>query len=452
MVKIPISSEEKNKGDNPAYRLTAGARSLESRAFQKAIDIFVSILRDEPENGNAYLNLGKAYVQMGRMQEAVNALLKAAELLPGNVEAYLLLSQAYAGTGSHDDALMTLRKAESLFPDEPYVPFKLGMLLGEMDRLNESAEAYSKAVTIKPEFAQAHNNLGALYVNCGLYLMGVKTLEKAVEFDPQNPICRDNYGRALAGLRKFDLAIAQQLESIRLNPGRAATHRHIADTYFKMGNRELALKAIRKAVELNSDDPANCLGLSEVLTDQFEDQAEGLKLCKTWLKKWPEDIDVISRVAMIYTASRATYGGKDTLNINGIEKAEELLEQALKKAPDNVRLHKQMVLTIQNRGWGGEYTERALRHLSEVVRIRPDDPQAHFELGECYYSARGNVNIYSPDIECLQLAEQSLRKAIRLDPCMLDAYECLAKTYEALGWDALAQDTRKQAESVKNRE
>jgi len=71
MVKIPISSEEKNKGDNPADRLTDGARSLESRAFQKAIDIFVSILRDEPENGNAYLNLGKAYVQIGGSERAL---------------------------------------------------------------------------------------------------------------------------------------------------------------------------------------------------------------------------------------------------------------------------------------------------------------------------------------------------------------------------------------------
>lgn len=432
----------REKPDDPEAHFSLGVYLLDSGNFQESVDAFMRVLRLAPENGRAYVTLGRAYMKMKRVQEAINAYMGALRLLPDSIESYLLLGQAYMDDGSHEKAIETLNMAKRLKPDEPMIHFRLGMYLYEAEKVVEARESYLEAIRLKPDFAQAHNNLGMLYLDCGYTLMAGKSFAKAVDADSDNPVYYDNFGRAQAGLLNYDKALELQLKSIRINPKRAATHRHIADTYFRMEEKALALKASRQAVALDGDDPDNCLFLAEIcaFTDNRE---ESLKLCREYLKRWPDNINVLSRVATIYMHTRATYGGKSTLYFNGLEKAEELLKKALKLSPNNVSLHKKMVTVIQSQGWGGKYTERAINHLAEIVRIRPDDPKSHFELGKLYCD-----DWDYRDLGRLPEAEICFRKAIRLNPKMIEAYEYLSKTYEKLGWEQLAKDAMKKAEEL----
>ena len=447
MNKEHLEKDVKDHPSDPEAHFQLGDFLLDSGDLQESVDSFMRVLRIDSGYGKAYIKLGKAYMKLNRMQEAMNSMINAIKLLPDSLEAYLLQGQACLGAGCKREAVETLEEAGKLFLDEPMIPFRLGMALAESKEYVEAEKAYRKAIELKPDFAQAHNNLGAMYMNLGMSLMAAKSFDEAAAIDPGNAVYMDNLGRAYAGLLKYDDAVKFHLESLKRNPRRAATHLHISQTYLKMERRALALQAARKAVELDENNPDNNLHLAEILVNggYLDEIRDGLKICKECLKRWPDQVDVLNRVALMYLHSCQTYKDSSTLQINGWQKAEELLGKALKIEPDNVVLHRNIATAIMIQGIGGEYTKKAVKHLSEIVRLSPDSAEDHFKLGR--YLMRSKFNRQGEDdIEHLQQAVHYLKKAIRLDPKISEAYTRLAEAYDQLGWEQLAEETRKKRE------
>ena len=54
----------------------------------------------------------------------------------------------------------------------------------EIGQLDEAIKRFEKAIAIKPDYAEAHNNLGVTLQNLGLMDEAVKSYEKAVAFKP----------------------------------------------------------------------------------------------------------------------------------------------------------------------------------------------------------------------------------------------------------------------------
>jgi Tfp pilus assembly protein PilF len=66
-------------------------------------------------------------------------------------------------TGSLDNwktRLRVTRKALSLKPDYTEAHFNLGNAFKELGQLEDAVKSYEKALSLKPDHANAHNNLG----------------------------------------------------------------------------------------------------------------------------------------------------------------------------------------------------------------------------------------------------------------------------------------------------
>ncbi len=57
---------------------------------------------------------------------------------------------------------MPTRKPSPLKPDYAEAYNNMGTSLKEQGKLEEATAAYKKALAIKPDYAEAHNNMGAL--------------------------------------------------------------------------------------------------------------------------------------------------------------------------------------------------------------------------------------------------------------------------------------------------
>ncbi len=57
--------------------------------------------------------------------------------------------------------------------------YNLGMILRRSNRLPEAIQAYSKAIQLAPNYAEAYQNLGVALLKFGNYNDGVKALQNA---------------------------------------------------------------------------------------------------------------------------------------------------------------------------------------------------------------------------------------------------------------------------------
>ena len=83
--------------------------------FDKVVDVYQKLVKVEPKEVSAYLNIGEAYMSFvpPRMDDALPYYRKALELDPGSAFAALRLGQIYAQQGNRSEAVKYLRMASA---------------------------------------------------------------------------------------------------------------------------------------------------------------------------------------------------------------------------------------------------------------------------------------------------------------------------------------------------
>ena len=162
--------------------------------------------------------------------------------LPSNLLLLARCAQALAFSrqGSFDHVAAELRDVLAA-PDLPELaPSRSSLsniysaaliVLGKND---EAAAQLKKAITLKPDDADAHNNLGVTYLNKQDLDGAIAEFREALRLKPDT-VAHCNLGLALYGKGDFDGAIAEYREALRLNPAFAPAHYNLGNSlaFFK---------------------------------------------------------------------------------------------------------------------------------------------------------------------------------------------------------------------------
>ncbi len=119
----------------------------------------------------------------------------------------------------------------------------MGLVLKDQGKLEEAIEVYTKALSIKPNYAEAYNNMGNVFQKQG-------KLEEA----------REIYKKALS-----------------IKPDYAEAYNNIGNVFQKQGKLEEARETYKKAVSIKPDYPDSYWNLSGTATDISE--------AKNWVTK-----------------------------------------------------------------------------------------------------------------------------------------------------------------------
>jgi tetratricopeptide (TPR) repeat protein len=133
-------------------------------------------------------------------------------------------------------------------------------LIGEEFRLEKNwdlaIDAFTQAISIDPEYAEAYLNRGLSYYMNDDEENAIADFEKAIELslDPQTPQIFNNRGRAFSIMEDADLAIADYDEAIALDPEfvEAYVRRGFNYAYFK-DDFDLANVDFDKAIALDPE-------------------------------------------------------------------------------------------------------------------------------------------------------------------------------------------------------
>jgi protein O-GlcNAc transferase len=110
---------------------------------------------------------------------------------------------------------------------------------------------YRRAVEIKPDFAEAHSNLGTALRELGRLDDAVANCRRALEIKADFAAAHNNLGNALNDLAKADDAVASYRPALEINPGLAEVHNNLGNALSHLGRLDEAAASCRRALEVN---------------------------------------------------------------------------------------------------------------------------------------------------------------------------------------------------------
>jgi tetratricopeptide (TPR) repeat protein len=124
--------------------------------------------------------------------------------------------------------------------------------LKDQGKLEEAAACCRRAIELKPDFAQAHNNLGVSLQDQGKLEDAVACYRRALELKPDYAEAHNNLGAALKDQGKLEDAVACFRGAVELKPDYADAHSNLGSVLEEIGDFRGAEDCIRAALRHNS--------------------------------------------------------------------------------------------------------------------------------------------------------------------------------------------------------
>jgi protein O-GlcNAc transferase len=136
-------------------------------------------------------------------------------------------------------------------PREPQAWYMLGMVAHQAGQGQLAVDMIRKAISLKPDFAAAHNDLGNLMIEQGRIPDATSYYRRAIQVSPDFPEAYNNLGNACQMSESLEEAIACYRKAIELRPSYAEAHRNLGSAFRRAGRLVEAAAAFETALALN---------------------------------------------------------------------------------------------------------------------------------------------------------------------------------------------------------
>jgi Flp pilus assembly protein TadD/peroxiredoxin len=141
-----------------------GTLNLRRNNFDEARRYLEQTLKLKADYPEAWNNLGMIAAQEGRAEEAIQDFQQAVEERPNYATAHLNLGNVYRRQKLFDKAQDSLLRALALEPDDPEINYSLGMLYAQQNQMRPATDYLERAIELRPDYPEALNNLGIVFV------------------------------------------------------------------------------------------------------------------------------------------------------------------------------------------------------------------------------------------------------------------------------------------------
>jgi tetratricopeptide (TPR) repeat protein len=228
-----------------------GLRYLWIEDCEKAILYFAETVRRNPNQADAYFQIGYCSGRLGRYQEAIEPYRQALRLKPEDADTYSNLCAAYGMLGRYDEAVASCKRAIQLKSDLAEAYNNLGWTYQKLGRHHEAVASCKEAIHLKPDFAQAHYNLGNNYFALKKYGAAIESYKETIRIKFDYAEGHLNLGGAYFEMGRFEEAIESFKQAILLKPLLGEAHLNLGMAYLKLGDRGAAIEEYRILKDVN---------------------------------------------------------------------------------------------------------------------------------------------------------------------------------------------------------
>ena len=209
----------------------------------------------------AYLDLGEAFRILGESNQAVETYSHLLTLFPDDEEIDIKVIEAYGRAitdNPHDDLYKEKREEvladfEQLSKRKKYNAtdyYNLAFLYEQVGGKEEAIRFYTKAVQMRPDYAQALYNLANLYKDAGNYKLAMEVYGRLVHYHPKNVLGYLNIGLIFNAIGDKPHARQFYLKVIALDPDNGDAYFNLGYLSESQGELSEAVNYYEKAVEV----------------------------------------------------------------------------------------------------------------------------------------------------------------------------------------------------------
>ncbi|MBE9581503.1 MAG: tetratricopeptide repeat protein [Proteobacteria bacterium] len=161
------------------------------------------------------------------------------------------IGEGYLGEGNVSAALGELLRAEKLYDKDPYLHYALGLAYFAKEEFELAISHFDKAVDLKPDYSEAFNSMGTVYLRLKEWDKAISCFNKARAnlLYATSYFALNNLGDAYRGKKSYELAIDFYKKALEDNRRFANAHRGLGLTYLDLGDYEAAVRSLEKAVK-----------------------------------------------------------------------------------------------------------------------------------------------------------------------------------------------------------
>ena len=117
-----------------------------------------------------------------------------------------------------DEAVQHIEKALSVKPDDAQAHSNLGLAFNGLNRLEDAARHFHESLKLNPNNARVYNNLGNIYVRQNRIKDAITCYKQALAIQPAFAEVHLNLGSAWLFLKQYSEAVASLQQCVALNP------------------------------------------------------------------------------------------------------------------------------------------------------------------------------------------------------------------------------------------
>jgi tetratricopeptide (TPR) repeat protein len=230
--------------------------------------------------------------QQGRLNKAAVLYDRILRADPRHPDALHLSGLVAHQRGDHHRAHELIAAAIGVKDAQPAFHNSLGTVLLTLDRADEAAACFRRALEIDPGYAEAHNNLGNALQRAGRLEDAVASYRRALQSRPGYAEAYYNQGRALHALDELPAAADCYRRAVDVKPDYGKALKSLGDVLGELGRTEEAAAQYLRALDVAPGDPENHAALA-ALWERSSALAEALAKAEEALRLDPGNVRAV---------------------------------------------------------------------------------------------------------------------------------------------------------------
>ena len=384
--------------------LRIGKRKSKEGQLKEAQDIYQDILQKFPLNKQALIGL--------------QLLTEGEKLVPQDPPPYQLqpivnlYNQGHLQQSLAEISYMLETFSKSVFLHNISGACNLGLM-----QYDAAIESYKQAIKIKPDYADAYNNLGVAQKNVGDLEAAINSYQHALKIKPDYAEAYYNMGNIQNEQGDPEAAIHNYQNALKIKPDYAEAYYNIGNIEKEKGDLGDAIGSFKHALKIKFEYPEAFLNMGMALQGKGDLDA-AIDSYKQALKIKPD---------YAYAYNNMGNALKDK---GDLDAAIDSYKQALKIKPDYAEAHH----NIGNIMLREDHVDEAIESFTKAININPDFAESYNNIGA---AMKEKGDLHEAAISC--------RRAISINPHFEEAYNNLGLIFHQLGELEQAEVHFKQA-------
>jgi tetratricopeptide (TPR) repeat protein len=421
LISILLPSISFGQSDDLAIKSQRAKEFMAAGKFAEAVPLYRELNRAVPNNPGLLLNLGMALHMAGDERNSIPQLEAAVKLDPKLAPAWLFLGAARLQVGKVPAAVEALKMVLGLQPDHRGALEMLAGALLSLDRGAEAADQYRKLADLDPESSPAWYGLGRSYES-----LSVRAFDELQKTAPESVYWLALVAEARLREQQFSSAFYLYRQAMEKMPTMRSLHAAVAGIYRQTGHTDWANVEEEKERQLPQPDCRTQTLECEFRAGQYSGlvvSAQGANTPEShyWRSRACNELalQAFNRLGQL-PPSREQHELKAHIYSGQKRYAEAAGEwrEAMKLSPGDPQIQKQLAISLK---FSQDYAG-ALPLFQDLLRRRPGSAELSYLVGDTL------LDLQKPE-EAIPL----LKRAVDRDPKLVAAHKSLARADLAVG-------------------